>query len=235
MFSPLDREVYLFYCKQNGCAKTLASLHRLLSERELASINELTSPRLVPDYVFGKVIPRLLLRFLSGRPAEIKPDIKTGKPRLIGGSGFNFNLAHSLGHLLVGISIGMDVGVDIEAIASEVTAVSAAPAFISAKEMRLLDKTSPGYARAVLRLWTIKEASAKLSGAGICEDFCKLDFSTILASGTAFSRISGMWVATPYVSRDVSAAVAASNKPTEIAVYTLRFDTCCLKMMSVIR
>jgi len=176
-----------------------------------------------------KAVPAALLRALTGEPVpSVVHDPRTGKPRLAGRSGLYFNIAHCARYLLFGAAFCMDIGVDVESEDSAADAVSAAPSFLSPAERRLLDKDVPGYACSVLRRWTMKEAAAKLSGAGVYEDFRALNFSGMPVPGAAAFRAGRGWMLLPDLGKGVLASVALEKKPLDVRLYALRLGACCM-------
>jgi 4'-phosphopantetheinyl transferase len=77
---------------------------------------------------------------------------------------------------VIAVSRDAPVGVDIETVASPGTD-KLIESFCSAKERRALAQLDePARARAFARLWTLKEAYAKLTGTGLATDFRFLEF-----------------------------------------------------------
>lgn len=110
------------------------------------------------------------------RDARHKPMLRHAESRL------QFNLAHAADVALVAVSCGRAVGVDVEAVAAvEVDAVGAR--FFSEGERRALSSLRvEERERAFFRIWTLKEAYAKATGAGLCEAFDWFDTSTVSAA-----------------------------------------------------
>lgn len=224
--APGDRGLRVFYYEKIFSPGILKFLRGQLRDgaQHGARTEELSGERLV-----DKAVPVTLLRALTGdSDLSVMPDPRTGKPRLSGHPGFYFNIAHSARHLVLGAASGMDIGVDVESEDSAADALCAAQAFLSPAERRLLDREASGYATSVLRLWTMKEAAAKLSGAGVYADFRALDFSCAPAPGGAAFRAGSGWMLLPGIGKGVLAAVALAKKPLDVRLYELRLGACCM-------
>lgn len=94
-----------------------------------------------------------------------------GKPELHPGLGFpelRFNISHSRGLVACGLTVIDDIGVDVEAVTRTVDTLDLALQNFSREEFTTL-ATLPARERemAFLRLWTLKEAFVKATGAGL--------------------------------------------------------------------
>lgn len=203
-----------------------------LTRKDAFELKKFATADLAADYVFNKTVSEALLGELAGKTDyKADTDPSTGKPVFLSEPGFYANLSHSYGNLLLGVSSRSDIGVDIESAISTKTAASAAPIFLSSREVQLLSQGGPSYAGTALRFWTLKEAAAKLSGLGIREDFRKLDFASVPPESRSFRQVNGFWVATPRLGAGVYAAVAVGAKPSGISLCVLSLRSCCLKKM----
>ena len=102
-----------------------------------------------------------------------------GKPRVAAGlPQVHFCISHIETMSVIAVSRDVPVGIDIETIGHACSA-KVVDGFCSARERRALAKLSgPERARAFARLWTLKEAYAKLTGTGLAADFRFLEFGS---------------------------------------------------------
>jgi 4'-phosphopantetheinyl transferase len=99
-----------------------------------------------------------------------KPLIKTPV------TGLHFCISHIDTLSLIAVSRGAPVGIDLEPIGREVDD-KIVDAFCSRRERRQLRRLPDSERRrAFARLWTLKEAYAKLTGTGLAADFRSLEF-----------------------------------------------------------
>ena len=101
-----------------------------------------------------------------------------GKPYVKNGHGLEFNCSHSAKVSIIAVSRHHKVGIDIET-----TDISVDPEFLAAfyaPRERLLIRTLPASDRgqALSRLWTLKEAYAKVLGIGLALDLTGVDFAS---------------------------------------------------------
>ena len=99
-----------------------------------------------------------------------KPQVADGLPQV------HFCISHIETMSVIAVSRDAPVGVDIETVGRPCSA-KLIEGFCSARERRALAKMKePERARAFARLWTLKEAYAKLTGTGLATDFRFLEF-----------------------------------------------------------
>ncbi|MBG6886130.1 MULTISPECIES: 4'-phosphopantetheinyl transferase family protein [Pseudomonas aeruginosa group] len=115
----------------------------------------------------------VLARYLECEPARITLGRwPHGKPELAdpGHSALHFNLSHSQGWLVLAVSAS-PVGVDVEAHQPR-DVQELCRRFFSVGEQRALSRTVHSRRLAhFYRLWTLKEAWAKATGVGICQQW----------------------------------------------------------------
>lgn len=97
----------------------------------------------------------------------------TEKPVLRNGSSC-FNLSHCGSAVLCGTDSG-NIGADVQDYSENVSVIRSK--FVSARENEAYETVSE-----LTRLWTLKEAFGKYSGAGLCYDLLATDFSRIHSS-----------------------------------------------------
>ena len=99
-----------------------------------------------------------------------RPQVAPGLPQV------HFCVSHIDTMAVIAVSRDAPVGVDIETVRRD-CAAGVIEAFCSARERRALTQLNePARARAFARLWTLKEAYAKLTGTGLAADFRFLEF-----------------------------------------------------------
>lgn len=122
-------------------------------------------------------ITRGILRTLLGEYAGMAPRAlhfslnPWGKPRLRSGENreqIDFNVSHSGDYALMVFGIAIDVGIDIEFLGSQTNAMELADLILSPSEkLYFRDIPEEARAKALLRIWTRKEALTKALGAGL--------------------------------------------------------------------
>jgi 4'-phosphopantetheinyl transferase len=122
------------------------------------------------------------LRFASGA---------TGRPVLappFDASGLVFNLAHTPGLVVLAVARGAPVGIDVE-VRDKKVPLEVARRFFSQAEADALDALpAPAKALRFLRLWTLKEAYLKATGAGLLGGLDSMTFHVDDAGACAFER-----------------------------------------------
>lgn len=115
-----------------------------------------------------------------------KPQVAAGQPQV------HFCISHIETMSVIVVSRDVPVGVDIETIGR--CSAKLIEGFCSARERRALAKLSgTEQARAFARIWTLKEAYAKLTGTGLATDFRFLEFG----SGPELSTVDCQALHTP--------------------------------------
>lgn len=123
-------------------------------------------------YWLSRAVARGLLAQVLGAAAP-PPTLAPGHgapPQLEGPAahGLHLSLAHSADSVLVGICRGLPVGVDLEAAARPLHRPAALMARLGRAERAVLEALPPvAQHLALLRLWTLKEASGKALGRGL--------------------------------------------------------------------
>ncbi|MBV9353910.1 MAG: 4'-phosphopantetheinyl transferase superfamily protein [Chloroflexi bacterium] len=113
-----------------------------------------------------------------------------GKPFLIGTSGLHFNLSHSAGFALCAVAWERALGVDVEAESPSGGLEGVIDRVCSRAERESLCQLDPAERRrAVLQLWTRKEAYVKMRGEGL-----RFDVRRIEVELGASSRSIRTWV-----------------------------------------
>ena len=136
----------------------------------------------------------ILGRYLNIRPASIEFEYnERGKPGLPAESnlkGINFNMSHSRSLALCAVGVQAAVGVDVEYVRGVMRPEKILERFFSPGE-REYYHSRPDIMkdRSFMSLWTIKEAYSKAVGTGFSSGLKDLDFSSVIKSPDASSRL----------------------------------------------
>jgi phosphopantetheinyl transferase len=150
----------------------------------------------------------------SGKPGLANPDLEGGS--------IAFNLSHTRGLVACVVARGADVGIDVERVPAGDDVLDVARAHFSRAEVRDLERRAAAEQRErFTELWTLKEAHAKSTGAGIVsgDDLLSFAFSAsglIEASAAAEERA---WTFALFRVLDYRVAVAVrADGPTTISI-----------------
>lgn len=176
---PLDG-LTLWWCDLDDGAVTLPSLAAWLSPSERARAERYGSERLAQRYTRGRAALRWILAQRLGTPPEQVPIERDerGRPQLAGRTQFDFNVSNTRNIALVGLvdSPGMRIGVDVESEDRALNHVGLARKFLTAREQAAIaSRDVAARRRAVLRLWTCKEAMSKATGHALSAPLRALD------------------------------------------------------------
>ncbi len=155
-------------------------------------------------YAVGRgLLRRVLGHYLDCDPAGIRivPDDR-GKPRLDDPkvTDLDFNLSHSGERVLFAITGGIPVGVDLEAISRETNLPECARTICSAEELpRFRALPAAELPRALLRLWTAKEAFLKAIGTGLHVAPDRLEIPDSIREGSS-TAAAIRWLDSPEIS-----------------------------------
>lgn len=143
--------------------------------------SEVAGRRYAASHAF---LRRVLAGVLDADPASVRYDRSCehcghpthGRPRLaVGPAGVEFSLSHSGAVTVVAVGPG-PLGVDAEALTRRPVAPGVVRRMATAAERdRLPAAGAPGRHRAVLQLWTAKEAVAKALGLGVTLPFASFE------------------------------------------------------------
>jgi len=168
-------------CELARSAGDIAALATVLSPEEHRRAARFGRPELRDRYIVG----RATLRVLLGAKLALLPRSvvitrgKRGRPFVPNANGLDFNVSHTSGMALIATITQRRIGVDIEHGERQVNVAGVARKFMSAPEqshLRALDEDAKR--RALLRLWTCKEAMSKATGDALSAPFRKLDVAT---------------------------------------------------------
>jgi 4'-phosphopantetheinyl transferase len=173
--------VALYLCGLARSAAEIREMAKTLSVAETARAARFGRSYLRDRYVAGRATLRLLLAAELGlAPAEVPIARGTrGRPHVPNAPRLDFNVSHTRGVALIGIAHGPRIGVDIEHADRVVNVEGVARKFMSAREQDALASLAPDdRRRALLRLWTCKEAMSKATGDALAAPFRRMDVVT---------------------------------------------------------
>jgi 4'-phosphopantetheinyl transferase len=181
VFAPAS-DVDLWLASLVRTADEIAEMTRSLSAAETARAARFGHPDLRNRYVVG----RATLRMLLGQRLDIAPDAvviqrgERGRPFTAQAEGLDFNLSHTRSVALFGITHGQRIGVDIEHGERSINVEGITRKFMSPRERSGLDAlAADDRRRALLRLWTCKEAMSKATGDALSAPFRRMDVETV--------------------------------------------------------
>lgn len=164
--------------------------------------------------VDGRTIVQLVAaRHLGVHPADIEIDrADRGKPRLGGTpSPFAFNLSDADDHVAAAFGLGLEIGVDIErADRRTVEPERFARRVLSVAERAAIEGLEgDALDRALIRMWTRKEAVLKAAGHGLRRELADIDTvaDVVMLDGSPWNCWTTNW-------RDLVVSVAWGQLPT---------------------
>jgi 4'-phosphopantetheinyl transferase len=171
-------EVRTWLCGLARSADALARLATLLAPAEHARAARFGRAALRDRYVVGRASLRLLLGDALGVPPErvVIERGHRGRPYTPLDATLDFNVSHTREVALFGIARGTRIGVDIEHGERTLNVDGVARKFMSPAEQDALAAMGDDERRrALLRLWTCKEAMSKATGDALSAPFRRLD------------------------------------------------------------
>lgn len=202
----------------------LAKINRGLTGADFAEFAELRNAATRARSLSTRALLRTALSDAAGgavRPSEwVFERGAHGKPQLVNPPiDLHFSCSHTPAVSVVAVSDTRPIGIDVEGVLPELDDPSLIEEFFTAEE-RLAIKRLPygGRAKARTRLWTLKEAVAKMLGTGLALDVSKLEFDTeedrLQSSRDPEVNITGMRLATwsiPNQTQPLSVALAVKQ------------------------
>jgi 4'-phosphopantetheinyl transferase len=193
-------EIQLWSVNLQSDDGNLAVLSRLLTDEELRRADRFRFGDDRRRFIVARSTLRLLLADYTGRHAgslEIRTD-SFGKPFLRAvGTPLHFNLSHSGDRALIVFSRDASVGIDFEAISHEDRLTDLAESICSPAELIRIGGMPYGVrCRALLRLWSAKEAFLKAMGTGLQINPSRLELSPGVAEGSS-ERGAVRWIDSP--------------------------------------
>ena len=172
---PTESSVDLWFAVGDDVARIAGDpeLAALLSPPEHARAARFRNAPDAQRFTTGRVLARMLLEQIGGRPASswsLDPDSK-GRPRLAGSfaeTRLDFNITHTSGFVACALARDMAVGVDAEAHVDMLDVMSIAKRFFAPAEVAALEATTGAdRTRTFFSIWTLKEAFVKALGGGL--------------------------------------------------------------------
>ena len=177
--------VDVWTCDLSRSAGDIEVMARVLSAAELERAQRFGRPELRDRYIVGRATLRAILSAaLDVAPVEVViVRGRRGRP-LVEGAALDFNVSHTRGTAVFGITRIARIGVDVEHRDRVVNVEGVARKFMSANERAMLDGLAGNARRrALLALWTCKEAMSKATGDALSAPFRRLD--VVLEPGPA--------------------------------------------------
>ena len=169
--------VQIWTCELARSAADVAAMATALSDAEHARAARFGRPELRDRYIVGRATLRdILAAALDTDPASLVILRGTRGRPLVEGADLDFNVSHTRGTALFGIARSGRIGIDVEHGERELNVPGVARKFMSPGEQSMLERLE-GHARrrALLRLWTCKEAMSKATGDALSAPFRRMD------------------------------------------------------------
>ncbi|MBA3775384.1 MAG: 4'-phosphopantetheinyl transferase superfamily protein [Betaproteobacteria bacterium] len=169
--------IAIWQCDLELSENQIAMLAQCLSAAERQRATRFGMPLLRARYVIG----RARLRWVLGRALSIEPQavmIETGRRGrpFVRGHEVDFNVSHTQAIALIGIVNHGRIGVDIESGNRRVNVEGVGRRFMTLRERgELATLADDDRRRALLRLWTCKEALSKATGDALSAPFRHLE------------------------------------------------------------
>ena len=170
--------VAAWMCELARGADEIAHLARLLSPAETTRAARFGLPLLRDRYIVGRATLRTLLGDRIGIAPERVEIVrgKRGRPFVAQGNGLDFNVSHTGGTALFAVAHHQRIGVDLERRDRALNVEGVARKFMTPREQAALAALEPdARRRALLRLWTCKEAMSKATGDALSAPFRRID------------------------------------------------------------
>ncbi|WP_119343681.1 4'-phosphopantetheinyl transferase family protein [Facilibium subflavum] len=121
---------------------------------------------------------QVLSQYLSCDPEKILFETTDKGRPFIKGAIYDFNISHTKDYVVLAIAKNQRVGIDVQSMKESIDALAIAKQYFSIDEYQWLsalpeDERYEGF----YHLWTLKEASLKLTGQGIANGLCQYDFA----------------------------------------------------------
>jgi 4'-phosphopantetheinyl transferase len=166
-----------WWCPLDGSALELETCAGYLSSAEHARAARCGLARLRDRYVMGRGSLRMVLGETLGLPPVAVPIIRghRGRPMLDADDTLDFNVSHTHDIALIGIVRDAQIGVDVERLDRGINVAGIARKFLTSSERSTLAPLDADDARrALLALWTCKEAMSKATGDALSAPFSSI-------------------------------------------------------------
>ncbi|MGW3566625.1 4'-phosphopantetheinyl transferase family protein [Streptomyces sp. NPDC000941] len=160
----------------------------MLDDRDRRRLRTLPRPAARGRFVASRLLLKHLVAAVSGGAPEAvclayEPG---GRPyaRCAGAGRVELSLSHTGGLLVAGVSRGTRIGVDVEASGRPMRYADVGRRLCApAERAALAGLAEPERERALLRLWTLKEAYTKALGRGMRLAFAEFEFDAVVSGG----------------------------------------------------
>ena len=158
----------------------------ILRPEEIDFANRFRNKKAKENYICSKLATRIILgAYLKSDPFSIRfKRNRWGKPALLDYD-LHFSVSHSSKWLIVGISPVQKIGVDLEQYILAFDYSSLVDSYFHSAEKEVLMSTYSWAQKSFFKLWTRKEALAKVIGLGLHE---KLLATNMLDSSTMYNE-----------------------------------------------
>jgi 4'-phosphopantetheinyl transferase len=225
-------DIHVHYRRVGDIGDEYARNLEMLGRHEVEAAQRFLRDRDRAAYVAAHALLRQVLSTHDSTPpsAWIFDTHADGKPVLSGrhSTNLSFNLSHTRGLVACVVCRTRDVGIDVELIDPRVEALEIASRFFSEREVAGLRASVESERPArFAELWTLKEAYAKATGAGLSTPLHTYGFTYEGATALRFMPAVGEhadWQFALFApTSDHRMSVAARRRAGE----TLRITTCC--------
>jgi 4'-phosphopantetheinyl transferase len=174
-------------------------LERGISEAESARAARFVFPRDKRAYVAAHWLKRRMLSSADDRVDPLSWQFENGphgKPRVAGRSDLHFNLSHCRGLVACALRRNGPVGIDAEFIGRTAPGEVVAYYFAPAEAAWWQEQPARENTKAFFKLWTLKEAFVKATGAGFSQplqDFSVCVDTLALRAGGELANQSPFW------------------------------------------
>jgi 4'-phosphopantetheinyl transferase len=167
-------------CELARPAGEIRALAATLSPAERARSARFGRPELRDRYIVGRATLRILLGARLGRaPADVEIGRGArGRPYAVDSGALDFNVSHTGAVALFAFTAGRRIGVDIEHDERQLNVDGIVRKFMAPDEQTALAELVPeARRRALLRLWTCKEAMSKATGDALSAPFRRISIA----------------------------------------------------------
>jgi len=181
-------EIHVWSIKLQDAAGLLSDHAVLLSQEELRRADSFRFEIDRCRFMAARgTLRRILAAYTGATPQSVQiATTESGKPFLAKPpTPLHFNLAHSADRALIALAAEANLGIDLEDLRHESRVADLAESICSkAERCRLETLLPPLRNRALLRLWTAKEAFLKSTGLGLQVDPVRLEVSHHVSTGS---------------------------------------------------
>lgn len=220
-----ERQVQLWRADLDVRAVALAPLRRSLSAEERTRADRFRAEKDRARYLAAHGwLRRLLAQYLGTPPGDLRfAQNVNGKPHVDSpdATWLRFSLSHSDGVALIAVAREREVGVDVERVSNGPIDDALVRRTLSLPEQQNLAKRpSHERASAFYALWTMKEAYAKATGAGLSGPLHDFDAPLSLGESVTLNAVGGTPFAVYAVDTGADYAAALAVEGLDAAAAT---------------